>query len=84
MAGELILSFERSELLGCWFDATGEAGRQLGARTPDPRASYRFRVRIAGQRTSRQVQGGPRFGHMGMFPCQIRATRFISIETIAR
>lgn len=83
--GVLVLSFERQSFNGCWLDFRGSAGSDLGRLAPspalaDPQAFYSADVTLIGRRRNMvDVTGddyrGQGFGHLGMYPCLIEATR---------
>ena len=82
MAGELMLGFEVSRFEQCWFEMTGEAARQFRELAPDARGRgpYRYRVEMMARRAPSAE--GRTFGHLGAYPCQIRASRFLSVQRV--
>ena len=82
MAGELMLGFELSLFEGCWFEMTREAAAQLSARAPEwrGRGPYRYRIEMIARRAPEAEGRG--FGHLGLTPCQVRASRFLSVQRV--
>ncbi|HYI63835.1 MAG TPA: hypothetical protein VEW71_03005 [Allosphingosinicella sp.] len=82
MAGELTLGFEVSRFEQCWFEMTGEAARRFRELAPDARGRgpYRYRVEMLARRAPSAEGRG--FGHLGAYPCQIRASRFLSVQRV--
>lgn len=87
MSGTWENRFEYSQLNGCWFSMTPEAvsnlSRLFPAESADaPRRGRRFRVEFVGRR-SIDAPGQPnRYGHMGGWPCEIRADRLIEAQVL--
>lgn len=83
--GLLRLGFERQSFDECWLDFRGSAMADLGRLAPSPAladqmASYSADVTLTGRRRAMvNVAGndwmGQGFGHLGMYPCLIEATR---------
>lgn len=82
MAGELTLGFEVSQFGECWFEMTGEAARQFRELAPEARGRgpYRYRVEMMARRAP--AAEGRSFGHLGAYPCQVRASRFLSVQRV--
>ena len=82
MAGELLLGFEIARFEGCWFEATRAAAAQLDARVPEwrGRGPYRYRIEMIARRAPEAEGRG--FGHLGAYPCQLRASRILSIRRL--
>jgi hypothetical protein len=83
--GILALGFERQSFNNCWLDLFGTAQTDLARLAPSPaladqRAPYAAEVTLVGRRRDMlnvegQDVGGQGFGHLGMYPCLIEATR---------
>jgi hypothetical protein len=59
----------------CAMDAVGEAEAALGAALGKARQGYAaFKVELIGTRRE-----GGQFGHLGVYACEVRATRILSI-----
>jgi len=82
VAGELLLGFEIARFEGCWFETTREAAAQLDARAPEwrGRGPYRYRIEMIARRAPEAEGRG--FGHLGLAPCQVRASRILSIRRL--
>lgn len=80
MRGALTLGFEVSSFDGCWLDMTRPAARRLHRLAPETeeRGPHRFRVTMIGRRTPPGLDH--RFGHLGGYPCQVEAVRFLSVR----
>jgi hypothetical protein len=89
--GRLRLGFERQSFDECWLDFRGSAMADLGRLAPSPAladqtASYGAEVTLTGRRRIMvNVAGsdlmGQGFGHLGMYPCLIEATRITAART---
>jgi hypothetical protein len=83
--GTLVLGFERQSLDQCWLDLAGSAQADLRRLAPSPaladsQAAYAAEVTLTGRRRDMlDVEGrdvrGASFGHLGMYPCLVEATR---------
>ena len=84
MVGNIRLGFELQTFNGCWFGMTSEAYAQLQRHAPESngRGPYQYRVAMMGRSTSPAESESTAYGHLGMYPCQVQATRFISIERV--
>ncbi len=82
MAGELTLGFEISRFEDCWFEMTDEAALQFRQLAPESRrrAPYRYRIEMRARRAPSAE--GRSFGHLGAYPCQVRANRFLSVQRV--
>lgn len=86
--GRLHLGIERQSLDDCWLDFRGSAMADLGRLAPspalaDPTAPYGAEVTLVGRRRAMvNLAGsdlmGQGFGHLGVYPCLIEATRIIA------
>ena len=79
MRGTLVLGFEVFAFEGCWLEMTRSAAIQFRRLAPDTdsRGPHRFRVAMMARRTP---PGTGQFGHLGTYPCQVQATRFLSVR----
>ena len=79
MRGPLTLGFEVSSFDRCWLEMTRAAARQLYRLAPEieERGPHFFRVLMIGRRTP-GTEG--HFGHLGAYPCQVQAVRFLSVR----
>jgi hypothetical protein len=83
--GELRLGFERQSFNECYLEFRGSAMADLGRLAPSPalndqRAPYATQVTLVGRRRSlinmgQEGPSGQGFGHLGMYPCLIEASR---------
>lgn len=85
LTGVLALGFERQSFNDCWLEFRGSAQADLSRLAPspalaDPEAAYVADVTLTGRRrvminaAGHDVRGQS-FGHLGMYPCLIEATR---------
>lgn len=88
--GDLRLGFERQSFDQCWLDLANTAWADLGRLAPSPaladqRAVYAARVTLVGRRRN-MINGdfegtvGLGFGHLGMYPCLVQATRITAAQ----
>lgn len=87
MAGTWTTRFEHSDFNSCWFGMTAEAAAEFRRLYPRdgadaPQYGRAYRLRIMGQRTIDSAGGPARYGHLGGWRCEIRATRILSAEVI--
>jgi hypothetical protein len=85
LSGTLRLGFERQSFNDCWLDFRGTAMADLGRLAPSPalndeQAPYSAEVTLVGRRRDMVNMGqegpsGQGFGHLGMYPCLVEATR---------
>lgn len=83
--GVLALGFERQSFNNCWLELRGTAQADLARLAPSPaladeRAAYAADVTLTGRRREllnpeARDASGQGFGHLGMYPCLIEATR---------
>lgn len=81
MTGTLTLGFEISRFNQCWFDMTRAASARFQRIAPEAsgRGPHRYRVVMFAMRTP-SSDPAIQYGHLGMYPCQILATRFLSVK----
>jgi hypothetical protein len=82
MEGDLTLGFEISALDRCWFDMTAKASAQFERWAPEAssRGPHYYRVVIIGRSTPPLDPGNSEYGHLGVYPCQVQATRILSVK----
>lgn len=85
--GVLETAFEVSAFQGCWFETSPRAGRDWQRIAPISGAEAqlelaRYRLEFVGRRTVGDRAPPDGYGHLGMWPCQIRAERMISVELL--
>ena len=88
--GIVRLGFERQSFNECWLDFHGSSMAELGRLAPspalaDPQASYAADATLTGRRRDMiNVPGGDLmgrgYGHLGMYPCLIEATRITAAQ----
>lgn len=87
MQGIYQTGFERAEFDGCWFSMTPEAvstfRRIVSPTTADaPRPGARYRIDVVARRSVDQPGQPNRYGHMGGWPCEIRAHQLVTAEIL--
>ena len=88
--GIVRLGFERQSFNECWLDFGGSSMAELARLAPspafmDPQASYAADATLIGRRRDMlNVPGGDLmgrgYGHLGMYPCLIEATRVMAAQ----
>jgi hypothetical protein len=86
--GVLALGFERQSFNDCWLEFRGSAQADLARLAPSPaladeQAFYAAEVTLVGRRREMINVGshdvrGQGFGHLGMYPCLIEASRIVA------
>ncbi|HEX8364127.1 MAG TPA: hypothetical protein VF603_02450 [Allosphingosinicella sp.] len=81
-SGTLIAGFEIASFNGCWFSITPEASADFdrlvpAADPPQDRSPAQFHLEIIGRRTLGENMPPEGYGHLGMWSCQIEASRIL-------
>lgn len=81
-SGMLITAFEMANFNGCWFSITPQASADFDRLVPaaDPpadRQENRFYLEILGRRTLGENTPPEGYGHLGMWSCEIEASRIL-------